>query len=110
MSNLMTLEQCTKAELVGIIRRFISEYHIGRALIEVAKNREIEKLDKADALLEKASEELQAYLEIAGKANEDPESVTSAERRRAFEHYKNYIDLSEQWEKAVKSGAKMAEG
>jgi hypothetical protein len=101
MSNFMTLEQCSKAELIEIIRAHVSQSAITVALTAIQFRRVQEKQDKADAILEKASNELHAYIEITNKIAEDPKSVTVAERTRAIEHYKNYLVLSEQWNKIM---------
>ncbi len=97
----MKLEQCTKAELIQIIRTRVSEYNINRLLIDIKDQRERAELDKADKLLEQASEELHLYTEIANRINEDPESVTPSERTKALEHLKNYYDLDEKWKKIM---------
>lgn len=97
----MNLEQCTKAELIQIIRTRVSTYNINLSLIDIKEQRIRAERDKADKLLEQASEEFHLYAEIANKINEDPESVTPSERTKALEHYKNYLDLNEKWKKIM---------
>lgn len=97
----MKLEQCTKAELIEIIRTRLNQSTITLALANIQFKRDQAEADKADKLLEQASEELHLYMEIANKVNEDPESVTPSERTKALEHYKNYLDLDEKWKKIM---------
>lgn len=96
----MNLEQCTKAELIQIIRT-VPAGTINIALIDIKEQRIRAERDKADKLLEQAAEEFHLYAEIANKAAEDPKSVTFAEREKAVEHYKNYLELNEKWEKIM---------
>ena len=62
----MTLEQCTKAELIQIIKKLplLDEYCIKDALFEIEIQRTEKRLNKAEEYGEIASENLYKYIEI----------------------------------------------
>lgn len=70
----MRLEDCTKAELISIIRRtcgFFSpinkDYYIEKALDEIKHEREIKQLNKAEEYGKKANEARKQYCEFLKK-------------------------------------------
>lgn len=104
----MTLNDCTKSELLTIIdrlkRRFRSngEYYLLCALHDVESKREHAKLDKADEIAELANQKRQEYIDLMlpyeGKSFGDiPFPVLSKARTALAEAHK----LDKEWNKLM---------
>lgn len=62
----MTLEQCTKAELIQIIKQtnYLSEYRVNCALLDIEKQRMEKRFKEAEKYGRIANENLNKYIEI----------------------------------------------
>lgn len=66
----MTLNDCTKAELLTIIEHLkrhllgSGDYHVKQALLEIEGHRNLAKLEKADKIADLAAQKRQEYIDL----------------------------------------------
>ena len=99
----MTLEQCTKKELIEIINylSILDAHRLRMALNDVKYNRSVANIKKAEALDKKAEQHFAEYIAVLKKI-ENKEPVSAIERIEAQKHLIEYQRLSEESEKLMR--------
>lgn len=104
----MTLEQCTKAELIQIIKQtnYLSEYRVNCVLLDIEKQRMQKRFKEAEKYGRIATENLNKYIEIlkpyeGKKVFDIPSAIIlkAAEYKKAFKkaQKKEFELMKKEW-------------
>lgn len=97
----MTLAQCTKAELIQIIKKtnYLSDYRVKCALLDIEGQRTQKRFKESEKYFRKATENLNKYIEI----------LKPYEGKKVIDIPSNIISKAAEYEKAYEKAQKKGE-
>lgn len=107
----MKLEQCTKAELIQLIKSLPDQGGVRNGLINIAYQRSMANFDKAKRILKEADNHFQKYIAIIRKYKEQGKKITNiplAELKEANKHFQMYQKLNKEHDKIIERESKHA--